>query len=365
MSNSKLRRQIAFCAAQMMYQRQETEYYRAKMKAAKQLGQGWVKPSDLPGNAEIRDEILNMVRILEGDKRTDELRAARISALRLMQILSRFSPRLIGSVLTGHMRKGSDIDLQIFTDNFAAVLSDLDFHGFRYEVQTKRIFKAGDAKTYRHIHMHDRFRFELTVYAWNERTNHPLSSITGKPIERAGIWQLTELLQREYPGIDVGRELADKESEIDRWELFWALMLPLENVKQELRMHPEGDALYHSLQVFDLACNELPYDEEFLLAALLHDVGKGIDAHDHVATGLEALDGHITERTKWLIENHMLAHRVRQGTLGARALRRLRENENFDDLMKLEHCDVQGRKCGVETTELQAALDYIRDLEQM
>ena len=68
----------------MMYQRQETEYYRAKMKAAKQLGQGWVKPSDLPGNAEIRDEILNMVRILEGDKRTDELRAARISALRLM-----------------------------------------------------------------------------------------------------------------------------------------------------------------------------------------------------------------------------------------------------------------------------------------
>ena len=54
--------------------------------------------------------------------------------------------------------------------------------------------------------------------------------------------------------------------------------------------------LYHSLQVFELAREALPYDEEFLLAALLHDVGKAIDARDHVAAGLEALDGHITPR---------------------------------------------------------------------
>jgi len=45
--------------------------------------------------------------------------------------------------------------------------------------------------------------------------------------------------------------------------------------------------------VFDLARDQLPYDEEFLLAALLHDVGKGIDPHDHVAAGLEALAEHI------------------------------------------------------------------------
>ena len=63
------------------------------------------------------------------------------------------------------------------------------------------------------------------------------------------------------------------------------LLLPLENVKQNPEYHPEGDALYHSLQVFDLARDELPYDEEFLLAALLHDVGKAIDPRDHVAAG--------------------------------------------------------------------------------
>jgi predicted HD phosphohydrolase len=134
-------------------------------------------------------------------------------------------------------------------------------------------------------------------------------------------------------------------------------------VKQAPKYHPEGDALYHSLQVFDLARNECPYDEEFLLAALLHDVGKGIDPDDHVATGLEALDGMITERTTWLIENHMLAHKVAEKTLGHRALCRLRESEHFDDLMLLERCDRLGRARGVEVPELDDALDYIRDLD--
>ena len=55
--------------------------------------------------------------------------------------------------------------------------------------------------------------------------------------------------------------------------------------------------LYHSLQVFELARDARPYDEEFLLAALLHDVGKGIDPADHVGAALSVLEGLITERT--------------------------------------------------------------------
>ena len=51
-------------------------------------------------------------------------------------------------------------------------------------------------------------------------------------------------------------------------------------------------------RVFALARDELPYDEEFLLAALLHDVGKAIARQDHVAAGLDALDGFITARKR-------------------------------------------------------------------
>ena len=57
MQQTKLRRQIAWEAARLMYSREEAEYYRAKQKAAHRICQGWVKPADLPSNAEIRDEI--------------------------------------------------------------------------------------------------------------------------------------------------------------------------------------------------------------------------------------------------------------------------------------------------------------------
>ena len=59
MQPSKLRRQIAWEAARLMYQRQESEYYRAKLKAARRICQRWVKPADLPSNAEIRDDMYN------------------------------------------------------------------------------------------------------------------------------------------------------------------------------------------------------------------------------------------------------------------------------------------------------------------
>ena len=52
MNQSKLRRQIAWEAARLMYQRHESEYYRAKRKAARHISKGWIKPADLPSNAE-------------------------------------------------------------------------------------------------------------------------------------------------------------------------------------------------------------------------------------------------------------------------------------------------------------------------
>ena len=96
-------------------------------------------------------------------------------------------------------------------------------------------------------------------------------------IERANIAELEEFLRVTYPDVDQESAIENAGELIDRFQVFYSLLLPLENVKQNPTYHPEGDALYHSLQVYDLACDQLPYDEEFLLAALLHDVGKGID----------------------------------------------------------------------------------------
>ena len=358
----KMRQRIAWEAARLMYERQESEYFRAKIKAARQLGQKWVKPSELPSNREIRDEIQAFARMFEGQRRLDNLRDMRIEALRMMRLLSAFRPRLIGSTLTGHVRQGSDIDIHVFSDNLEGVAGALELENLQFDVERKQVCKQGEERIFTHVHVHDRFTFELTVYA-TALTSFPFkSSITGKTIERATIRELEELIEREYPELQVEDALVEAEQKIDRFQMYRMLLVPLEGVKQNPQWHPEGDALYHSLQVFDLASRELPYDEEFLLAALLHDVGKAIDSRDHVRAGLEALEDTISERTHWLIEHHMEGHALRDGTIGARAHRRLRESEHYDDLMLLTKCDREGRAKGVEAPELDEALDFIREL---
>ncbi len=126
MTNTKLRRQIAFESARLIYFREETEYYRAKQKAAKRLCKDWIKPSDLPTNVEIRDEVQTLARIYEGSNRVDDLLQMQLVALRTMRLLQNFSPRLIGSVLTGHVRSGSDIDIHVFSDHLEPVTGVLD-----------------------------------------------------------------------------------------------------------------------------------------------------------------------------------------------------------------------------------------------
>jgi hypothetical protein len=150
---------------------------------------------------------------------------------------------------------------------------------------------------------------------------------------------------------------------LDRFAVYRLRLQPLEQVKQDPRWHPEGDALYHSLQVFERAREVRPYDEEFLLAALLHDVGKAIDPRDHANAALAALRGTLTERTAWLIEHHMdlLARPGRAP--GPRERRLIEESEFHDDLVLLREVDEAGRAVGVPVGTIDEALAYVKGLE--
>ncbi len=364
MADARIRQQIAFEAARLMYQRLETEYYTAKRKAARLLRvEHRFKPGDLPSNREIRDQIQAFARMHEGDARTDNLRSMRVEALRLMRKLVRFRPRLIGSVRTGHVRKGSDIDIHVFSNSLSAVTAVLEEHAMHFDVQYKRIVKFAEERVFTHIHVYDRFNYELTLYPEDKVHYVFKSSITGKAIERASLAELEELLRAERPQEDLDRAVENLEDHIDRFELYRLLLQPLEHVKQAVQYHPEGDALYHSLQVFELARDVRPYDEEFLLAALLHDVGKAIDPADHVAAALESLEGSITERTRFLIAHHMEALEYRRGTLPSKSRRRLESSEDFEDVLALRDLDTRGRVPGAVVGTIAEALEYIRSLE--
>lgn len=364
MANDKLRQAIALEAARLMYERNESEYYTAKRKAAKRLCRRGCKPEDLPSNAEIRDQIQVFARIHEGERRTENLHDMRLEALRLMRLLRPFRPRLIGSVMTGHVRKGSDIDLHIFTDSVGLVTDILQAEGFQFDVERKQVVKHGESRVFTHIHVFDRFNFEITVYPDDKAHYVFRSSVTGKAIERASVRELEELLERDYPGIDLDQEVSDSAGAADPYPYYRMLLLPLEEVKQHPKHHPEGDVLFHSLQVFELARDSRPYDEEFLLAALLHDVGKGLDPGAHVEAALDALEGMITDRTRFFIEHHMDAHAYRTGTLPGKLRRELESSPDFEDLMLLRKLDDAGRVPGAPVGTVDEALDFLRELER-
>jgi HD domain len=172
-----------------------------------------------------------------------------------------------------------------------------------------------------------------------------------------------EALSDELSDDDTTSAVPAMAEHLDRFAIYRLRLEPLESVKQNPRYHPEGDALYHSLQVFQLARDARPYDEEFLLAALLHDVGKAIDPQNHVIAGLEALRGSITERTHWLIEHHMDLLAGRDRPLNPRLKREIEASEYYEDLKLLRAVDDAGRVPGqhVETTE--EVLAYIKGLE--
>lgn len=150
----------------------------------------------------------------------------------------------------------------------------------------------------------------------------------------------------------------------DRFDQIADLVRVLVTVKQDPFKHPEGDALEHSLQVFDRVYEERPFDEELLTAALVHEVGRAIDRRHHVPAGLEALGALITPRTRWLVESLAAAEAHGDNTLGLRARHRLEAHPDFLDALLLAEADRRSRVRGYATPTLDTAIAMLRALEQ-
>lgn len=122
----------------------------------------------------------------------------------------------------------------------------------------------------------------------------------------------------------------------DVYEEIVALLGALDGVRQDPKYHPEGDALFHSLQVFELALAD-GADPELLAAALLHDVGKACAGRDHDRVGADLLDS-FSERTVWLVAHHLDLLRDPRATRA-----RLHGTPELADLERLRRWDLGGR----------------------
>lgn len=193
-----LRAAIADLAAELMLDEEIKQYFTAKRLAAKRLcGGGRLR--DLPSNGEIKEALLLRVIDREGEGRTRRLFLMRIVALEAMEALSPFCPRLIGSVATGHVRQGSDIDLHVFAEDEGEVILHVEKLGWAHEILRASVMKRGVPMEFTHVLVEDVFPLELTIYAPRELRHRPKSSTDGKPIVRLGVGALRALALAEHP----------------------------------------------------------------------------------------------------------------------------------------------------------------------
>jgi hypothetical protein len=170
----------------------------------------------------------------------------------------------------------------------------------------------------------------------------------------------SEMVVEDQPEPREGEELARLADHVDRFAIYALRLAPLESVKQDPKRHPEGDALFHSLQVFELARDARPFDEEFLVAALLHDVGKAIDPQEPTRAAVETLRGAVSDRTLALVGGHR-AYRLARQKPGSPPT--VADPALLEDLALLSELDDAGRVPGVPVGTVDEAIAYLRGLE--
>lgn len=124
---------------------------------------------------------------------------------------------------------------------------------------------------------------------------------------------------------------------------FYLELLKDKGIKDKEKFHPESSVLNHSLQAFYLACRRTS-DIDLIMAALLHDIGKSFDSHNHPEIGAELLRNYYSPKTCYLIHNHLRIGYYLDGSMKKFMKKKeLEEHPYFNLLITLREIDVDAR----------------------
>ena len=192
MPRNRIRARVAEEAARLMAENGIEDFQLAKQKAAARFG----AVEDLPRNVEIETALMVYRQIFDGDAQARRLRRLREAALEAMGFFERFEPRLVGSVLRGSAGEHSDVNLHLFADAPEEVEIHLMDHGIPFETRDRRMRE--DRATHREYPGYgfaaDGTAVDVTVFPREGLRQAPLSPVDGKPMERADIRRVKELL---------------------------------------------------------------------------------------------------------------------------------------------------------------------------
>lgn len=185
---------LAVEAARIIQEEGLTDFRAAKTKAAERLGLGRNAP--LPDNVEIEAALAERARIFHSAAQPALLQQLRLAAMQVMGELAVFHPRLVGDVLSGTATPHSAVDLHLFSDTAEAVGEALDVLGISHrDVARRQRLRHDEAEAFPGYRFtaHD-CEFSTSVFPLRMRGHAPLSPVDGRPMRRAGLREVEELL---------------------------------------------------------------------------------------------------------------------------------------------------------------------------
>ena len=162
-------------AARLLYIGASEEYMHAKEQAARSL-----VLTSMPSNYEVAIELDLIAQEYEGEERNRLLNAMREDAISIMKALVSYNPVLTGSVWRGTARKGSDIDINVFSSEPMDVEALLVKNGYKVvKSEEMKAVKGGRTINSKHLSI--------------QLTDGPMAEVIVRPVEERNTEERCEI----------------------------------------------------------------------------------------------------------------------------------------------------------------------------
>jgi hypothetical protein len=193
--SENMRLALAQEAARVMAEHGIRDFLAAKRKAAERFG--LVDSAVLPKNTEIEAALAQYQRLFVAESHAELLLTRRRAAVQAMRCLADFTPRLVGSVLSGTATAHCDVQLHLFADSAESVLINLMDQAIPYEVTERRVkMNVERVLAYPAVCFAlDDQGIEATVFPADGIRQAPVSPVDGKPMRRATVAEVEALIE--------------------------------------------------------------------------------------------------------------------------------------------------------------------------
>ncbi len=196
-NEQQMRQRLAQEAARVLIESGSRDFAMAKRKAAEHLDAHDTR--NLPTNIEIEQALAEYQRLFRSEDQPQTLKKLREIAYDAMQFFSNFKPRLVGPVLTGTADTNTAVNLHVYSNTYEEVSLLLLNNNIPFENQDKRLRIGQDNYVYYPciVFFAEQQKIEVVVFSNKQHGIKPLSTVDGKPMQRADLADLEILLNEE------------------------------------------------------------------------------------------------------------------------------------------------------------------------